>query len=229
MQCFEFNIQHIPGNTNTLADSSSRLYEETTDEVTLEEYADGLESTTKKQFSDEYLNTVSFQTNEEIQQQLDNDPRHTSYPHKPSVKREISEIPHVMAQKQRCTPGRHWTDCRSREGCPYHGFGTFVTHSVYMDEERYLQQFEENDEADTARQPDEPGLTTMRVHVPRVPPINNIRGTRVPKEVSPSFRELSEISPEAFFKDGVQLDDDGFPAIKTKWSPNPRTTTTEES
>ena len=78
MQRFEFNIQHIPGNTNTLADSLSRLYEETTDKVTLEEYADGLESTTKKQFSDEYLNTVSFQTDEEIEQQLNNDPPHTS-------------------------------------------------------------------------------------------------------------------------------------------------------
>ena len=97
MQRFEFNIEHIPGDTNTLADSLSRLYEDTTDEVTLEEYADGLQSTTEKQFSKEYLNTVSFQTDEEIQQQLNNDPPHTSYPHKPSIKREVSEIPHVMA------------------------------------------------------------------------------------------------------------------------------------
>ena len=81
----------------------TRLYKETTDEVTLEEYADGLKSITEKQFSDEYLNTISFQTNEEIQQQLDNDPPHTIYPHKPSIKREVTEIPHIMARKQRCT------------------------------------------------------------------------------------------------------------------------------
>jgi hypothetical protein len=155
MQRFEFRIQHQPGRTNMLADALSRLYENITkDKIETKEMADGINNEEDNEFSKKYLSTIEFPADEEIEGELKlEDEAKRTYPFKPpSIPRTLSIILIVMAKakkplSKKWRPGINYRFCKSRKGCPWHGTtATFPTYSLYMDEEQYNLQFEENDQ-----------------------------------------------------------------------------------
>jgi hypothetical protein len=232
MQRFDFRIQFQPGSTNILADALSRIYENEPEEGVKNETAEDLEEQAEK----EYLYSIDFPTDEEIQNELDNEDRQQiTNPHssRTSIARSETTIPHVMARTKAirskkprmCDKGLHWFLCRSREGCPWHGtIGTFQTRSRYMEESRYLKQFEDTDDETTSPIENEPGNPHRVVpdKIPRIPEQHLEGGERIQEGSSKSSSELSEI-PTEVISAYQQFDDDGYPR-NIKWITTTNTT-----
>jgi transposase InsO family protein len=220
-QRFRFTVRYEPGGTNILADALSRIYEEIPkNEITLEEHAIDMDSA--NDFEEEHINSYDFPSNEEIQNELDQQSDEellSSYPfQKPTLHRETTDIPHVMAaiqapRRPTCDPGLHWSFCKLRNGkghgCPFHGTtGSFITNSAYMDHDRYARDIEE---WDARYGPNSTGVNTSATDVVRT----GLRTTS--KKVSKRERRKrgsrkihsEESSHESTTED---LQDDGYPS-----------------
>jgi hypothetical protein len=175
--------------------------------------ADGINNEEDNEFWEKYLNTIEFQTEEEIERELrfEEEAKRT-YPFKPSIPRTLSIIPDVMAQakqplSKKCRPGIYYRFCKSKKGCQWHRTtATFPTYSLNMDEQRYNLQLEENDEVDESEGPDDQSRALVLGSVPQTSSVNYNRGSPVPNADEESSSTLTEISPDFF----VRLDDDGF-------------------
>jgi hypothetical protein len=216
-----------------LADALSRLYEDILkDRIGTEEMADGINNEEDNEFSDKYLSTTEIPADEEIERELnlEDEAKHT-YPFKPpSITRTLSTIPHVMAKakkplSKKCRPGINYRFCKSKEGCPWHRTtSTFPTYSLYLDEQRYNLQFEENDEVDKPERPDDQSRALVLGSVPQTSSVNYYQGSPVPNADEESSSTLTEISPDVF----VRLDDDEFPEQR-QWVYTTGTASVEDS
>jgi hypothetical protein len=205
----------IPTWTHQYADTLSRLYEEVPkEEVRPDEMADGIEDNEDEEFSQSYLNSIEFQTDEDIQNELDQEDNllRQRFFKPPSIARTLSVIPHVMAKernepkRRKCKAGINWKYCRSKEGCPYRYSSAFPTHSKYTDEERYNAQFESDDETVRPDGPDDQSRALVLGSVSSAS-VNQHDGSRVSNESETSSSVLTEIAPDFF----VRLDGDGYP------------------
>jgi hypothetical protein len=154
MQRFKFRIQH-QREEQTCWRTHYHGYTRISQRIKIEteEMADGINHKEDNEFSEKYLSTIEFPADEEIERELKlKDEAKRTYLFKPpSIPRTLSTIQHVMAKakkplSKKCRPGINYRFCKSREGCRWHvTTATFPTYSLYMDEERYNLQFEEND------------------------------------------------------------------------------------
>jgi hypothetical protein len=93
-----------------------------------------------------------------------------------------------------------------------------------MDKKRSDLEFEENDEVDESKGPDDQSRALVLGSVPQTSSVNYYRGSSVPNADEEPSSPLTEISPDFF----VRLDDDGFPE-QHQWVYTTGTTSVEDS
>jgi hypothetical protein len=153
IQIFDFHIQYTPGQTNQLAETLSRLYEEESKEDTpADEF---LQENIKRENSDCNEALYKLPTTKPPQTTtttLQNQPT-TSQPHStsfcsdamPPYRSQTSSLRPARSSSnapRQCDPNLHWSHCLSRDSCPYHYSSGFMeTFSTYRSNSDYHRQF----------------------------------------------------------------------------------------
>jgi hypothetical protein len=163
IQMFDFHIEHTPGQTNQLADTLSRLYDDEQNTPTSEFLQDNIK--TGNSNSNEALYRLpttdsSPATTNPFQTHLTTSHPHSTFyssdampPYRPQTSSFRTAGASRHANRQRCDPTFHWSHCVFRDGCPYHYSSGFMeTFSAYKSNYDYHRQFlDEKDEWDDDR------------------------------------------------------------------------------
>jgi hypothetical protein len=182
MQMFDFEILHIPGQTNRLAAALSRLYE-----------SDNVKRVPNDELLDERLKREDFSSDEDFLDstttiQSTNTPVNTisdSLLVQPSSPTNAMSSYRTESNARKCRPDLHWLACRSRDGCPWHytsyvmeTLSTFKPHNQYHLEHRGGPDDDDNlswitDDEDDDEEMEDPSGTDGECPDPETDPIGN--------------------------------------------------------
>jgi hypothetical protein len=153
VQMFDFHIEHTPGQTNQLADTLSRLYEDEekgttpTGQFLLDNIKSGNSDSNNALFS--LPTTDASSTTTTTLRTTTAQPHSTFYSSNamPPYRSQTSSFrPKGPSRYARCDPSLHWSHCLSRDGCPYHHETGFMeTFSTYRSNYDYQRQFRDSE------------------------------------------------------------------------------------